>query len=179
MTHVRLTKEISPKQFQWRNDPAITDWTRQNGLISPADQERWLQKIASDPSLQMFGILAETEDDGWQNVGTCGLTSISLIHGTAEFSLLIGPEYQQKGYGKAALAALLRYGFEHLRLHCIWGETFEGNHALQMFKSLGMQEEGKVRARYFKNGVFRDATIVSILVNEAKEQSWWTTSSSH
>jgi len=195
MAPVKLTKNISSKQFMWRNDPRINAWTRQNGLISEADQANWFKKIETDNTIQMFGILAPSKFLNKEfsqmlrpdqasgvlgvdyhvdtNVGTCGLTSISPVHGTAEFSLLIGPEYQNNGYGKAALIELLKYGFNHLRLNCIWGETFEGNHALKMFLSLGMKEEGRLRSRYFKNGEYKDSIMVSILQSEARSQSWW------
>lgn len=159
---IQLTKEISPKQFEWRNNPLITSWTRQNGLISQADQERWIKRISEDQSIEMFGIVNGAKE----NVGTCGLTSINPIHRTAEFSLLIGPEYQKRGYGEHALKALLDYGFKKRNLHCIWGETFEGNPALKLFLKLGMRIEGAPRERYFKNGRYVGTTIVSMLESE-------------
>lgn len=176
MAQIKLTKDISSKQFMWRNDPRINAWTRQNGLISEADQSNWFKKIETDNTIQMFGVLACADPErpsAGISVGTMGLTSISPIHGTAEFSLLIGPEYQNNGYGKAALIELLKYGFKHMRLNCIWGETFETNHALKMFLSLGMKEEGRLRSRYFKNGEYKDSIMVSILESEARSQSWW------
>lgn len=160
---ITLTKEISEKQFSWRNDPRITAWTRQNGLLSPLDQEQWLDKIARDPSIQMFGIIA---DQTGEEVGTMGLTSISQTHGTAEFSLLIDPEQHKKGYGKAALIALLKYGFDHLRLNVIFGETLHNNQARKMFKEIGFIEEGLLRSRYFKSGVYTDSIAFSILRSE-------------
>lgn len=166
---VQLISDISDSQMQWRNDPSIYRYTRQNGIISQADMDRWKERIKNDPSIKMFGILTPYEE----NCGTCGLTSISPVHGTAEFSLLIGPEYQRNGYGKAALIELLKYGFKHLRLHLVFGETFVTNPAFEMFKKLGMKEEGRVRQRYFKDGNYEDAYIVSILKEEAVLQPWW------
>lgn len=176
-----LTRNISEEQRSWRNDPEIRRWTRQNGLLSEDDQKKWHEKIETDPTIQMFGIevdWAEPGIDGYRvhgkkNVGTCGLTSVNREHGTAEFSLLIGPEYQKKGFGKKALIKLFGYGFRHLRLNCIWGETFENNPAMKMFKELGMIEEGKCRQRYFKNGFYVDSSQISILRQEAERQWWW------
>lgn len=167
MKKVTLTREISEKQYEWRNNPSIHAWTRQNGLLAPTDMEKWKKRIAEDSSILMFGIEAFGE-----NVGTCGLTSISQLHGTAEFSLLIGPEHQRKGYGEAALIELLKYAFNNLRLHCIWGETFEGNPAYELFLKLGMKPEGVCRERYFKSGKYVNTIIVSILESEARMQPW-------
>lgn len=172
---IQLTRDISLKQREWRNDPSIHAWTRQNGLISLDEHDRWLERIKVDRSIMMFGILALNiiEQDIHPNVGTCGLTSISYEHGTAEFSLLIGPEFQGRGYGKLALIELLKYGFKNLRLNCIWGESFDGNPALKMFERVGFCSEGRVRQRYFKHGQHIDAHLVSILASEARAQSWW------
>ncbi len=168
MSLVQLTRTISKKQLSWRNDPRIHAFTRQNGILSDAEHAGWLERIHKDPSILMFGI-----KDNNDEIGTCGLTSISLIHGTAEFSLLIDPDKHQKGYGKDALKQLLRYGFDHLRLNLIFGETFVGNHAIKMFLNLGMKKEGQLRSRYFKNGKHIDSIMVSITKEEAEKEAWW------
>jgi RimJ/RimL family protein N-acetyltransferase len=175
---IKLIKEISPKQQEWRNHPAINAFTRQNGILSATQMMKWREKIEYDPTIEMFGIEAEISHNidtvlDIINIGTCGLTSISQTHGTAEFSLLINPQYHRQGYGRAALIELLKYGFKNLRLNTIFGETFCGNPALKMFKELGMVEEGTARERYFKNGKYTDSHFVSILAREAREQSWW------
>lgn len=166
---VELTKAISPHQMEWRNNKSINDWTRQNGLISDMDMIRWRKKIDEDPSIEMFGVLYNG-----QNVGTCGLTGISPVHGSAEFSLLIDPSHRGVGLGTWTLKKLIAYGFDHLRLHCIWGETFEKNPAKRIFVRLGFQEEGKLRSRYFKNGKYTDTHILSILRPEFESirDSW-------
>ena len=161
---IKLTKEIAPEAFNWRNDPSIYRWTRQQGIISYSDHYSWLDKITKDPSIMMFGVLNHEK----QNIGTAGLTSIRYDHGTAEFSLLIAPEHQKKGYGKEALKLLLIYAFDNLRLQTVYGETLVGNPALKMFKDLGFQVEGTLKARYFKNGAYQDSIPVSVRKWELK-----------
>lgn len=185
---IKLVSTISDKQQKWRNDPSIYAWTRQNGIIGEKEMENWKDDITYSRKIKMFGIeadthkikyevygglvdqlpekISESEKDLYTNVGTCGLTDIDYIHGKAEFSLLIGPEYQGNGYGKAALLELLKYGFHHFRLNLIWGETIEGNPAREMFKKLGFIEEGLLRKRYFKNGEYKNSTMFSIMKEE-------------
>lgn len=177
---IKLTRGISLRQMAWRNDPKINAWTRQSGLLSGDEMGKWRHKIENDPSLLMFGILGDISynidtQTSWEEIGTCGLTSISPQHGSAEFSLLIGPEYQRKGFGRFALRELLKYGFKNLRLNSIWGETFCGNPALKLFKELGMVEEGTRRQCYFKNGKYVDAHLISILRAEAEKKEWFNT----
>lgn len=164
---IRLTPDIPVEAREWRNDPRIWMWCRQNHLISEHDQETWLTKIANDPTIKMFGIYGdETEGGVVVPIGVCGLTSISLAHRSAEFSLYIAPGRQGAGYGNRALVALLKHGFWNLGLNRIWGDVFEGNQALEKFKTIGFKEEGILRQSYFKNGRFIDSTIISILRNE-------------
>lgn len=165
---IKLTKEIAPEAFNWRNDPSIFRWTRQNGLISYSDHYNWLDKITKDPTIMMFGVFATGGFSQGKTVGTAGFTSLRPEHGSAEFSLLIGPEYQRQGYGKPALQELLIYGFDVLRLNTIYGETLVGNPALKMFKDLGFQVEGSLKARYFKNGAYQDSIPVSVRKWELK-----------
>jgi len=140
-------------------------WCRQNELISEEDQEKWEKHTKRDPSIKMFGVEVRLRKI-WTHIGTIGLTSISRVHRTAEFSLFIGPEWQGKGYGRKALLELLRYGFCHMNLHTIWGETFTKNPAMRMFDVLGFTTEGIHRSRYEKNGERIDTYSVSMTRDE-------------
>lgn len=97
-----------------------------------------------------------------QMVGVAGLTSLDSLNQTAEFSLYIAPEYQQRGYGKAALKELVKVGFEDWNLYRIWGETFDGNPAAKMFESIGFRKEGTLRGTYYKEGRHINSHIYSI-----------------
>lgn len=141
----------------WRNDVAIRSWCRQVGLISDLDQRRWYERQNDDPSIRMF--LVKNDDI---LLGVCGLTDIDLISRRAEFSLYIKSASQRQGSGRKALKTLFSFGFNELGLNRIWGETFEGNPALELFQSLGMKIEGVREEFYFKNGRFINSILISI-----------------
>jgi RimJ/RimL family protein N-acetyltransferase len=101
-------------------------------------------------------------------LGVCGLTSIDLYNRHAEFSLYIAPQLQGDGLGTRALKTLLAYGFKTLGLNSIWGETFQGNHALKMFEQMGFKIEGSRRDFYFRDGKYIDAVLVSMQASEFK-----------
>jgi RimJ/RimL family protein N-acetyltransferase len=155
---------------KWRNDERIYKWCRQSNLISDEDQANWYKKQQEDKSMRMFSIYVQDpfEDCGFMEslVGVCGLTDIDLINRRAEFSLYIGPGYQGRGYAKEALNLLFDHGFNTLGLNVIWGETFEGNKAINLFKKFGMRVEGTRRQFYFKEGSFIDAHLISITREE-------------
>lgn len=163
MQKVILKGEIPPEQYEWRNCPDVYAWTRQNGPLPIWNHEKWLANQAQDNSIRMLGIYSPEKD---RYVGTCGLTSINWTHRTAEFSLFIAPEFQYKGFGEAALRALLKFGFWDLNMETIWGETFADNPARRLFKKVGMTEEGVCRSMYEKQGQRIDSVRISILKEE-------------
>lgn len=152
----------------WRNTTEINKWCRQVGLISDVDQKAWFDSLSKDKTQRLFLIKSPKESP----LGVGGLTSICPIRRHAEFSLYIGTEYQGQGYGKKALKSILAFGFDHLNLHQIWGETFGGNPAYKMFVALGMNADGVRRDFYFKNGQYLDAMLVSMLQSEYLGANW-------
>jgi RimJ/RimL family protein N-acetyltransferase len=167
----RIEEEDLELLRNWRNDSKIYSWCRQNNLISKEDQAAWFERQTEDRMMRMFAIDAKIpcQDFGYtdETVGVCGLTDIDLINSRAEFSLYIAPDFQKRGYARETLGELFKYGFETLGLHGIWGETFEGNPALHLFKSVGMEITGFHKDFYFKNGKYLNANIISIT-----EEQW-------
>ena len=60
----------------------------------------------------------------WEFCGYGGLENIHGENGNAEISLLIGPEYRKKGYGREAVKLFLQQGFDVMRLHSVYGECY-------------------------------------------------------
>lgn len=141
----------------WRNDTRINRWCRQSLPISSIDQHNWYVAYHKDNSIKMFAI----EHDGML-IGCSGLTSIDLVNRRAEFSLYVEPKQQGKGLAREALIELLKIGFNCLGLNRIYGEVFQGNSAIELFKRVGFELEGTRKQFYFKHGVFIDAHIISI-----------------
>jgi len=166
---IKLVPHISSKQMAWRNHPDIMQWTRQNSPLTESEMDQWYDRLTTDPTKKVFGIETTKAPT---IVGTCGFSDINLVHGTAQFSLLIGPEFQRKGYGRSALIELLKHGFKDLRLNLIWGESIEENPALHLFSQF-FQMEGTLRQRFYKNGQFKNSQIFSILKKEARTQEWY------
>jgi RimJ/RimL family protein N-acetyltransferase len=166
----RINLEDLDQLREWRNDPAVYLWCRQNNLISKQDQLRWHSHQNDDASMKMFLLRAAKRSDQVNfgtRLGVAGLTSIDMTNRNAEFSLYIGPEYQGQGYGGDGLRTLFSYGFDWLGLRRIWGETFEHNPAKHLFKKVGMTEEGTARKKYYKEGAWVDAIQFSILIEES------------
>ena len=161
-------------------------------MIDKLSQEKWLEKISSDPTIKMFGVCLAIDPRAciagggtfipiteyfreydfisdhipYKGLGVAGFTSIDLLNRKAEFSLYIAPEFQGQGFGRNALWLLLRHGFLDWGFHRIYGEVFDNNHAIDMFIKLGMKKEGTMRGSYMREGKMIDSHIVSMIKPE-------------
>ena len=61
---------------------------------------------------------------------------------------------------------MLDYGFKELNLHRIWGEVYDNNASLQVYKKLGFKEEGVRKDAYFCEGKYGDCTMIAMLEDE-------------
>lgn len=141
-------QEYLEAHTRWRNESL--KWTRENKKTTVKEQKKFFQNLPKD-SLYFAVVSRGTI------VGTVGLTDINLTHETAQFSLLIGSEYRRMGYGSKALHELLIYAFNDLKLHLVYGETFQYpdgtiNPGAKAYEKLGFTYEGVLRERFFKDG---------------------------
>jgi len=149
----------------WRNDFKVWGTCRQYDLISDAEQFAWFERIKADPTIKMYKIMVENGEKT-APVGVCGFTSIDKHNRRAEFSCYIAPVMQGRGLSLPALEVLFKHGFENHGFHLIWGECFDGNHAMKVFTKLGMRHEGTRKDFYFREGRFIDAHLISITGEE-------------
>ena len=110
-----LTKEMQEK------------WYNETVCDRSANSRYWaIRKKADEIEKKKMGIYIDyNEIDITVLIGIAGLQNIEWENRTAEISLMIGPDYRRKGYGKEALQKLLAMGFDQIGLHSIWGEVYE------------------------------------------------------
>ena len=87
---------------------------------------------------------------------------------SAEVGIGIGDKtYWDKGYGTDAMRVLLRYAFMELGLHRIQLDVFSFNlRAVKSYEKAGFQLEGARRGAIYRDGVFHDDLVMSILRQE-------------
>jgi ribosomal protein S18 acetylase RimI-like enzyme len=129
------------------------------------DEHRWLQEqIAGKNSNVTFSVLRA---DTMELVGMTFLKNIHSNYRQAEFAILIDEQHAGQGFGTAACMATLAHGFGTLLLHRIYLKVRVDNvPALRSYEKCGFKLEGTLRDDVFKNGVFIDQHIMSILDNE-------------
>jgi RimJ/RimL family protein N-acetyltransferase len=125
----------------------------------------WYARVEADPSQEFYVVEA-----GGKAVGTIGLSNIDVHHHRAEYGrFLIAPEYRRRGYGEAAMRALLDRAFGKMELHRVWGDVFAFNDpALRLDRKLGFQQEGVFRQHVLKGKLWLDVVRMGILEEEWK-----------
>lgn len=163
---LRRWRPEDEKEFlRWRNDPEVWE-TNEPGimhLVSEDDFQSWFSMISRGNS--SFAITLAGEE---RAIGSVGLTGIDHKNRHGEFFVLIGErELWGKGYAKKALKVVIRYGFNELNLHKIYGKVFSMNErATALYQSLGFKEDGRSRDHLWRHGQWWDECHLSLLASE-------------
>jgi [ribosomal protein S5]-alanine N-acetyltransferase len=100
----------------------------------------------------------------------CGGSGLMIErdHNRAELGYWIGVPYWGKGYATEATRALVRYGFENLKLNRIYASYMVVNAASgNVLRKLGMKYEGRQRAHMVKWGEVHDLEMYGMLASDA------------
>jgi RimJ/RimL family protein N-acetyltransferase len=99
-------------------------------------------------------------------IGGIGLR-IERQHLHAELGYWIGVPYWGNGYATEAARAMIRYGFEELKLHRIFASHFKNNPASRrILEKIGMHHEGCQREHVRKWDRFVDSELYGLLRQE-------------
>ena len=97
-------------------------------------------------------------------IGSVALEAIDSQNAHAELTFWVGAPWRGVGYATEAAGETIRFGFSQLSLNCIYAHHLardpESGHVL---RKLGMKQEGVLRQRVRKWGVFEDLVLYAIL----------------
>lgn len=125
----------------WRNNTFGV--LRTPYLLTYEQQEDFYRKIVCNrnSNCRYFAIKKMIRREGIKNsffegslIGMCGLENIEWENGLGEISLILGPNYVGKGYGKISLSLILNEGFNFMRLNTIYGECYHTNKNLGFWR---------------------------------------------
>ncbi|MEZ4663110.1 MAG: GNAT family protein [Caldilineaceae bacterium] len=111
-----------------------------------------------------WGIARKTDN---RLVGTCGYVSLRRFRGEIGYEL--NRAFWRQGIMKEALAAIIQFGFEQLKLNRIEALVMVENAASAgLLRSLGFHEEGILREHDYFKGQFHDMRCFALLRREWK-----------
>jgi RimJ/RimL family protein N-acetyltransferase len=96
--------------------------------------------------------------------GTIGLREIDAEHSQAELGFWVAVEHWGQGYATEAARTVVNFGFEQLGLNRIYAHHMVRNPASgRVLTKIGMKQEGLLRQRVRKWGVFEDVVLLAAL----------------
>lgn len=100
-------------------------------------------------------------------IGVIKLRNFLKEHGQIELSFWTNPNYWGMGYASAACTLMLEKAFTTPGINRVYAYNMVRNEfSSRVVKRIGMTQEGILRDRVKKNGVFEDVYISSILKRE-------------
>lgn len=168
----KMTSEDIEIYHKWRNDIEVMKSTSPSlDIYSIEETEEFVNYfILGSKSAKAYIII---EKESGEAIGIISLVNIDYKNRKAESIIDIGEkEFWGKGFGSEAMKLLLDFGFLELNLHRISLKVFVFNsRAINLYKKLGFQEEGRARESIFRRGKWYDTIYMSLLEDEYKDKS--------
>lgn len=175
MINLKVLSSQDAEQIRlWRNQ--CLDTLRTPYPLTAEQQADWYKNTVCNRSAnaRWFGVWEHRDYGGTLTEGDylrgyTGIENISFENRIGEISLLIDPEYHRKGYGRQAVSEVLRYAFEELNLHTVYGECYMSNPAVDFWKKLTAEYDGYTTVlpcRKYSKGVYHSSLYFSIERNK-------------
>ncbi|MGV0101889.1 GNAT family N-acetyltransferase [Nostoc sp. DSM 114160] len=102
-------------------------------------------------------------------IGNCGIRVNDPEMREANIGYELNTQYWGQGYATEAAQAILKFGFEELRMHRIWSWCISENVAsVKVLEKIGMRREGHLREKELIKGRWYDNFLYAILDHEWK-----------
>ncbi len=169
----------APDMLEYTSNPEVTKHLSWHAHTDIKQTKSFLKvvldKYKTDKTEFTYGIELKEEK---KLIGVLKIFGISLPNKRAEFSSILNPTFQKKGYMGEAWQGLLKFCFEEAGLNRIQSHVTLDNIASQRKNDkAGLKYEGTLRHWWFQKGRFYDAMVYSItasdyfLMHEKKNES--------
>ncbi|MEA3334681.1 MAG: GNAT family protein [Chloroflexota bacterium] len=162
-----LSEEDLPLLWHWYQDAGFLRLLNATPAQPRSKKQlrSWIEN--SSASDRDMTLAIRTLDDD-RLLGYVELDGILWNQGVASLSIAIGNrDAWGRGYGREALALILRFAFQELNLHRIGITVFSYNQrAIALYESLGFQKEGAMREFVHRDGQRHDMLVYGLLRHE-------------
>jgi RimJ/RimL family protein N-acetyltransferase len=169
-----FTSEDFASLMEWiHDDEILMNWS--GALFSfPLTQEsmQWYIEDVNDIAKSDAFVYKAIDTETGATVGHISLGSISKKNKAGRISrVLVAPEHQGKGYCRQMVSAILKIGFEDLKLHRICLGVYDFNKAaISCYQKAGMVIEGTNRDCLLFKGNWWSLIEMSMLEDEWKNK---------
>lgn len=166
--HLRkLTMKDAPDIYEYSKDPLVAEhvlWDAHTSVWESKGYIRWMMRKYRNGDPSSWGIALNEND---KVIGTIGFMWIQPENAAAEVGYSLSRKYWNKGYMTEALKALMKYGFDEMKLNRIEAMHETSNPASgAVMRKCGMKLEGTMRSKLFNKGKYVDVDLYAILRRE-------------
>lgn len=171
--------EVRDSERLWEavQDPEGTRLTGTTAVFTREQIDEWARTVSDRPGRFDWAICPAAERDGKpvsdELIGEIVLNDLDEDVRSANLRLQLLPNYRGRGYGREAIAEVLRFAFEGVDgepgpgLHRVSLDVLSINPRAQaLYESLGFRPEGRLRDIYRDGDTWADAIVMSILEDE-------------
>ncbi len=168
---VRFNREHFERMFQMRRDDDVMKYVERPRPQDISEMEIFFQQNEELIESQNGITWIVTLKDENLMAGNIGFWRMKKEHHRGEIGYMLLPQYWNKGIMSEAMAAVLKYAFDEMKLHSIEADINPDNLA-----SAGILEKhGFVREAFFKEnfywkGEYLNSAIYSLLVQDFEKR---------
>lgn len=162
-----MTMRDEADMFRYCSDPAVSRHVLWDTHENPRQTRQTLRAAIRQYKNGDPGSFAIERRSDHRMIGTIGFMWLNLDHRSAEVGYSLARDCWNQGYATEALSAVLRFGFNTLKLNRIEAQHEVDNPASgRVMEKCGMRKEGVLRSRIFNKGHFSDVCLYAILRGE-------------
>jgi len=163
-----LKKEQIEELRKMRNLPDVWKNLSNPFEINELEQERWFTTQSLDPSKQYFTLMIfNPETTEFDMVGCVWYDEWDRTNSSCRVGLFIHPYFHRRKIGKRSLEAFIEFLQKDMNIHRIWLLVMRENKiAKKLYDRLGFLAEGIQFEAIFRNGVWHDYVMMSLLRRE-------------
>lgn len=168
----KLSLSDSEDMFEYTSNPDITvhlSWFAHTD-ISQAESfiSGVIKKYNSVDTEFTYGIELKSEK---KLIGALKVTNISFYNRRGEFTSILNPAFQGKGYMGEAWQGLLDFSFNRAGLNRIQSYVTADNRAsIKKNERAGLSYEGRLKDYWVMKGVYKDALVYAITSETHKKR---------
>jgi RimJ/RimL family protein N-acetyltransferase len=168
-----VERDDIPRFYEWINDPQVLEGLSIYLPMSMTDEEKWFERATSREQPEKPLAIDMQDGAGWRLIGNCGFFDFDWTSRAGEIGIMIGDRsVWDQGYGTETVGLMLKHGFETLNLNRVVLRVYDNNRrAIRAYEKAGFTHEGTLRQVAYKNGVYHDLHVMSVLRSEWDELS--------
>jgi ribosomal-protein-alanine N-acetyltransferase len=160
-----VTNDDVNEVFFLRSDDRVMKYIGRAKAESIDEAVKWVA-LVHDSRVKNEGICwgISLKSDPKKMIGNIGFWRMEKEHYRSEIGYVLYPDQQGKGIMSEALAAVLKYGFETMKLHSVEANIDPENmDSKNLLERNGFVREAYFRENFFFDGTFYDSAIYSLL----------------